>query len=235
MRRPRQATGADLAALQERLRKLEEEAKRREASASPVAPPTTGSVPPVIPKPAIAKESPSLQIEENVRIDGLKYSDERQPNPAACRDACAQDARCVAFQHGRRSPMMGQCQLFSRIDARHQDASWRSGVRTDAAQPTETSLPPSIAETAHRQDRRAAHPQGEGLRRLRRRGRHGRSAQDERDQFGAGCQAICRNTPGCFAATYNDFFRGKNVACLVYRNVTDTMRAPTSTLMVRGE
>ena len=51
----------------------------------------------------------------------------------------------------------------------------------------------------------------------------------------AGCQAVCRNTPGCFAATYNDFFRGKNVACLVYRNVTDTMRAPTSTLMIRGE
>ena len=48
-------TGADLAALQERLRKLEEEARRREASASPVAPPTTGSVPPVLPKPAIAR------------------------------------------------------------------------------------------------------------------------------------------------------------------------------------
>ena len=30
----------------------------------------------------------------------------------------------------------------------------------------------------------------------------------------AGCQAVCRNTPGCFAATYNDFFRGKNVACM---------------------
>ena len=97
-------TSADVAALQERLRKLEEEAKRREAAAAPVAPPTTGTVPPVTPKPAIAKESPSFQIEENVRIDGLKYSDERQPNPAACRDACEQDARCVAFQHGRRSP-----------------------------------------------------------------------------------------------------------------------------------
>jgi hypothetical protein len=43
------------------------------------------------------------------------------------------------------------------------------------------------------------------------------------------------NTPGCLAAPYNDFFRGKNVACLVYRDVTDTMRAPTSTLNVRGE
>jgi hypothetical protein len=51
----------------------------------------------------------------------------------------------------------------------------------------------------------------------------------------AGCQAICRNTPGCAAATYNDFFRGKNVACLVYRDVTSTMRAPTSTLMIRSD
>jgi hypothetical protein len=30
-------------------------------------------------------------------------------------------------------------------------------------------------------------------------------------------------------------FRGKNVACQVYRDVTDTMRAPTSTLMIRSE
>ena len=51
----------------------------------------------------------------------------------------------------------------------------------------------------------------------------------------AGCQAVCRNTPGCFAATYNDFFRGKNVACIVYREITDVMKAPTSTLMVRNE
>ena len=51
----------------------------------------------------------------------------------------------------------------------------------------------------------------------------------------AGCQAVCRNTPGCFAATYNDFFRGKNVACLVYREINDVMKAPTSTLMVRNE
>lgn len=51
----------------------------------------------------------------------------------------------------------------------------------------------------------------------------------------AGCQMICRNTPGCAAATYNDFFRGKNVACLVYRDVTGTMKAPTSTLMIRND
>lgn len=51
----------------------------------------------------------------------------------------------------------------------------------------------------------------------------------------AGCQAMCRDTPGCAAATYNDFFRGKNVACLIYRDATDLIKAPTSTLMVRGD
>jgi hypothetical protein len=228
-------TSADVAALQERLRKLEEEAKRREASAAPVAPPITGSVPPVIPKPAIAKESPGFQIEENVRIDGLKYSDERQPNPAACRDSCEQDARCVAFQHGRRSPVMGQCQLFSRIDARHEDASWRSGVRTDAAQPSEASVPGGGAKRLKvkigvplaRKEKGFDIYEGVSV--------MGEQLKMSATVSSAGCQDICRNTPGCFAATYNDFFRGKNVACLVYRDVTDTMKAPTSTLMVRSD
>jgi uncharacterized caspase-like protein len=228
-------TSADVAALQERLRKLEEEAKRREAAAAPVAPSVTGSVPPVMPKPAITKESAGFQTEENVRIDRLKYSDERQPNPEACRDACAQDARCVAFQHGRRSPVMGQCQLFSRIDARQQDASWRSGVRTDAPQPTETALLPSllnrlsvkIGVPLSRKEKGFDVYEGVAV--------MGPSIKMSATDSSAGCQAVCRNTPGCFAATYNDFFRGKNVACQVYREVTDTMKAPTSTLMIRGE
>ncbi len=227
-------TAADVAALQERLRKLEEEAKRREAAAAPVAPPSTGTLPPVIPKSATDKER-SIQIEENVRIDGLKYSDERQPNPAACRDACEQDARCVAFQHGRRSPVMGQCQLFSRIDARHEDASWRSGVRSGAPRPSEAGLLPSIVNrlttkiVAPLTRKEKGFDVYEGVAVM------GDQLKMSATDSSAGCQAVCRNTPGCFAATYNDFFRGKNVACIVYRNVTDTMRAPTSTLMIRGE
>ena len=226
-------TSADVAALQERLRKLEEEARRREAAASAVAPSTTGSVPPVTPKPAIAKELPGFQIDENVRIDGIKYSEERQPNPAACRESCEQDARCVAFQHGRRSPMMGQCQLFSRIDARHEDASWRSGVRTGAALPTEaaraapTRLQVKIGVPLARKEKGFDIYEGVAI--------MGQQIKMSTADSSAGCQAVCRNTPGCFAATYNDFFRGKNVACMVYRDVTDTMRAPTSTLMIRSD
>ena len=229
-------TSADVAALQERLRKLEDDAKKREAAASPVAPPTTtGAVPGVTPRPAIARESPNFQTEDNVRIEGLKYSDQRQPNPTACRDSCEQDAQCVAFQHGRRSPVMGQCQLFSRIDARHEDASWRSGVRADAPRPSEAGLLPSLV---NRLTTRIVAP-------LTRKEKGfdiydgvsimGDQIKMSATDSSAGCQAVCRNTPGCFAATYNDFFRGKNVACLVYRNVTDTMRAPTYTLMIRSE
>ena len=223
-----------MAALQERLRKLEEEAKRREAAASPVAPPT-GSVPPVTPRPAIAWESPGFQIEENIRIDGLKYSDERQPSPAACRDACEQDQRCVAFQHGRRSPVMGQCHLFSRIDARQQDASWRSGVRSDAGRPAEAAAPQAaprrlsvkIGVPLARKERGFDIYEGVSI--------MGETIKMSATDSSAGCQVVCRNTPGCIAATYNEFFRGKNVACIVYKDVTDTMRAPTSTLMVRSE
>jgi len=228
-------TAADVAALQERLRRLEEDAKRREAAAPRVAPPTTSALPPVTPKPAIGKGPPTLQIDENVRIDGLKYSDERQPSPAACRDSCEQDARCVAFQHGRRSPMMGQCQLFSRIDARHEDASWRSGVRSEAPQPSEAGLLPSLVNRLTTKIVAPLTRKEKGFDIYDGVSVMGDQVKMSATDSAAGCQAVCRNTPGCFAATYNDFFRGKNVACIVYRNVTDTMRAPTSTLMIRGE
>ena len=227
-------TSADVAALRERLRKLEEEAKRRKAAVAPVAPPTTGAVPPVTPRPAIAKVSPNFQIVENVRIEGLKISDQREPNPAACRDACENENGCVGFQHGRRSPVMGQCQLFSRIDARHEDASWRSGVRTDAALPSDASLPRAapkqlavkIGVPLSRKEKGFDIYEGISI--------MGDQIKMSATDSSAGCQVVCRNTPGCFAATYNEFFRGKNVACIVYRDVTNTMLAPTSTLMIRS-
>ena len=97
-------TPADVAALQERLGSSRRSAKRREAAASPVAPPTHGGGARGNTQARNRQELPNFQIEDNVRIEGLKYSDQRQPNPAACRNSCEQDAQCVAFQHGRRSP-----------------------------------------------------------------------------------------------------------------------------------
>jgi PAN domain len=227
-------SNTDLAALQERLRKLEEEARRREAAPGPSAPPATAALPPVTPRTGPGRSVPEFKLDENVRLEGLKLSDKREPNPAACREACESESGCIAFQHGRRAPVMGQCQLFARVDARQEDSSWRSGVRTDAPSPpgplARTGAPGlsvKISAKLSRKERgfdiyEGVSVMGEQLK---------MSATDSH----AGCQAICMNTPGCAAATYNDFFRGKNVACLVYRDVTDLMKAPTSTLMVRTD
>jgi PAN domain len=130
---------------------------------------------------------------------------------------------------------MGQCQLFSRIDARQQDASWRSGVRADAPQPTEAALLPSLLNRLNVKISVPLSRKEKGFDVYEGIAVMGPSIKMSATDSSAGCQAVCRNTPGCFAATYNDFFRGKNVACMVYREVTDTIKTPTSTLMVRSE
>jgi uncharacterized caspase-like protein len=147
-------TSADVAALQERLKKLEEEAKRREAAASPAAPPTTGSVPPRIPKSATASPAES------------------------------------SAQETPRRPI----KIGAPLSRKEPGFNIYEGV---AVMGEQLRMGPASSSAA--------------------------------------CQALCRDTPGCAAATYNDFFRGKNVACLVYRDVTNTMKAPTSTLMVRSD
>lgn len=224
-------SAADFAALQERLRKLEEEARNRESAANRAPPPTASIAPPVT-QPGAANPSSSLQIEENVRIDGVKYSEHRAPSPEACRQACERDDQCVAFQHGRRSPVMGQCQLFHRIEARQQDANWRSGVREGASLPSEASAAraprlPAKLGGPNRKEKGFDIYDGVSI--------MGDQIKMSSADSSAGCQVICRNTPGCVAATYNDFFRGKNVACMIYGSVNDVMKTPTSTMMVRGE
>jgi uncharacterized caspase-like protein len=68
---------------------------------------------------------------ENVRIEGAALKAAfRVPSPDACRAACDAEQACVAYQHGRKIGVMGQCQLFSSIASRHEDQAWRSGVRT---------------------------------------------------------------------------------------------------------
>ena len=147
-------TSADFAALQERLKKLEEDAKRREAAASPVAPPTTGSLPPATPKSAAAPSS-------------MPGAQETSPQPIR-----------IGAPLSRKEPGFN---IYEGV----------------AVMGTQLRMGPATSSAA--------------------------------------CQALCRDTPGCGAATYNDFFRGKNVACLIYCDVTDTTKAPTSTLMVRSD
>ena len=230
------APSPEVAALQERLRKLEEETRQRSATAPQPAPQSTASIPPVTPRSRPDQGSKTFSLDENVRIDGLKISERREPNPAACRDACEGEEYCIAFQHGRRGATMGQCQLFSRVEARTEDPAWRSGVRNDARLPPSEGAPLSslvgrLPKTLNALLSRQEHGfdiyegvtiMGDQIK---------MSAADSPN----GCQAICRNTSGCVAATYNDFFRGKNVACMVYGNVTNTTKSPTSTMMIRKQ
>lgn len=223
----------DIAALQERLRKLEEEAKRRETVA--VAKPPSGAggaVPPVIRN---SKPAPTIEIVDGVRLEGLKIREDRASYPGACREACEAESLCAGFQHGRRNPVMGQCQLFSRIDARYEDLSWRSGVRGDTPLPQAESgdavagrsIAAKIGVPANRNEQGFAIY--DGLQVI------GDQIKMSAADSPNGCRAICRNTPGCAAAVYNDFFKGKNVACQVYREISDVMKTPSSMIMIRGQ
>jgi uncharacterized caspase-like protein len=223
------ASSADVAALQERLRRLEEEARQRTAS---VSPPPAPALPPT---PSKRSDDAGFSMEDNVRFEGIRISDEREPNPAACQEACERESGCVAFQHGRRNPVMGQCHLFSRVEARHDDPAWRSGIRGDVSLPRAAGPPPPA-------DGRLPRRFSERLSRTER----GFDIYDGVSVMGdqikmssadspTSCQTVCLHTPGCIAATYNEFFRGKNVACLVYGRVSSTMRMPSSTMMIRKQ
>jgi uncharacterized caspase-like protein/ribosomal protein L39E len=224
---------ADVAALQARLAKLEEAARKGLANARPVAKGST--LPPIEPPPSVPEVSPDFQMVDNVRIEGLKIGEQRQPRPIACRESCARMAGCVAFQHGKRIPVMGMCQTFSRVDARRQDRHWRSGVRQGAFASEEQTAAPSpvskitaiVGAPPGRRDKGFVIWDGVSV--------MGRQIKMSATDSPAGCLTVCRHTPGCVAVTYNDFFRGKNVACSVYGEVTGTMKAPSSTLMVRSD
>ena len=226
-------SSADLAALQERLRVLEEEAKQREAAAKAAQPDQVAVVPRVMPKLTVPADPPTFEETEGVRIDGIKFSEQRQPSVALCRESCEVEASCVAFQHGRRPPVRELCQLFRRVEARQQDLNWRSGVRTDTALPTEQS---ASLEDAKRQAALIRVPAS------RREGGFdlydgisvmGQQIKMSTADSPADCQVICRSTPGCVVAVYNDFFRGKNLACQVYNEISSTMKMPSGTTMVR--
>ena len=229
-------TGADITALQERIRLLEENAKKREAaprantvaSAAPAQPTKPPAVPP-------SDQAAVFLQHEGTRVDGIKFSETRQANLGACQEACEAESSCVAYQYGRRAPVAGQCQLVARVEAVHQDMAWQLGLRAGTALPSEQSavqaaarrLPPDLKGPPSRKER------GFDI-------YDGRSAMGQQikmssaDSPGA-CQVICRNTPGCVFAVYNEFFRGKNLACQVYREITNTMSTPSASIMIRTD
>jgi uncharacterized caspase-like protein len=239
----------DLEALKERLRQLDEAARERLAALKPGSPaPPSGEgiastaakrvagIPPVIPlPPKPGKDSPDFEEVDNVRIDGIKLNAERKPSPIACREWCAETENCVAYQHGRKIPVMGRCELFGRVDARYEDRAWRSGVRIGTALPSEQSpvdpaarrLPSSFKGKPSRREKGFDIYDGVEA--------AGDKIKMTSADSPAGCQVVCRHTPGCVIANYNDFFRGKNVACFVYREITAARKSSSSTMMVRTD
>ncbi len=126
----------DVAAMQDRLARLERDAKSRDAAAEKPAaqtntPPdkTALNAPPIQPKPTVPKVSPHFDETDNVGLMGVEIRSFKAPSPIACREACDKETGCVGYQHGRKIPVMGMCELFSRIDSRREDAQWRSGLR----------------------------------------------------------------------------------------------------------
>jgi hypothetical protein len=91
---------------------------------------TSEGVAPPIQKKADQVRALTTTLEENVRIEGRVVSSSRQPNPEACRALCEADVTCKGYQHGRKLPVMGRCDILDRVDARFEDRAWRSGIRS---------------------------------------------------------------------------------------------------------
>lgn len=223
-------SAVDIAALQERLRKLEDDAKRRDTKVA-VAKPAGDAVPPPVIR--NTKPAPSIEMVDGVRLEGIKIREEKASYPGACREACEAEALCAGFQHGRRNPVMGQCQLFSRIDARYEDQSWRSGVRGATPAPKAEGGDP---EASRRIAGKIGVPASRSEQGFAIYGGVQVVTGDQIKMSSAdspnGCRMVCRNTPGCAAAEYNEFFRGKNLACQIYRDIGDVVRSQSSTILI---
>ena len=110
------ANTAEFAAMQERVRQLEDDEKKREATPGLAAPP----LPP----------TPKFIVRKRNRLVGEQMP--APPSTANCETRCETESKCVAWQLSRE----GICELFSKVTERTEDMDWRSGVRTEwASQP----------------------------------------------------------------------------------------------------
>jgi uncharacterized caspase-like protein len=214
----------DVAALQERLARLEAEARAREAAAKPLLPPAVNAppaksalnAPPIQPKPGVPKVSPDFEDVDNVGLLGVEIRSFKAPSQVACREACNTEADCVGYQHGRRNPVSGMCQLFSRIDARREDIQWRSGLRKESG----AAVVPTAVASARaalnelvpptRTERGFAFYEGVVV--------DGTTIKTSSADSAAGCAVVCRNTTGCVAAFFQGTKSGAN-ACVVFREL----------------
>ena len=178
-------TSADVAALQERLRKLEEEARRREAAASAVAPSTTGS--------GTAGDAKAGHRQGIARLSDRRECPHRRdevqrPAPAEpgrlpgivragcalrclpARPSLADDGTVPALLAHRRAPRGRELAVGG---AHRRCPAIRGGSAAALVNRLTTKIVAPLT------------PQGEGLRHLRGRRDHGRSDQDERDRLRA--------------------------------------------------
>ena len=174
-------------------------------AAAPIA------APPILPRGGGEAPSLAYSLEDGVRIAGNRMAENRQPNPEACRQLCATTTGCAAYQHGKKVPVMGQCQLFDRVDGRQEDANWRSGVRVVADNPV--LIPPALLLGSERPVTERGFTAYD-------------NAEVEGDVIKSGradtlqaCRALCRNTAGCIAAHYKSD-RGRNQACTALKSVS---------------
>ncbi|MCB1514534.1 MAG: caspase family protein [Hyphomicrobiaceae bacterium] len=155
------------------------------------------TMPPVMPAPDPNASAAAFTQDDNVRIEGTEIRSFRAPNPDACRNTCAEETGCVGYQHGRKIPVMGTCTLFSVVTARHEDKSWRSGMRgaNGGVGQRVTLLPPELLGTKPtRIDRgfkvfEGASLEGDVIKMA--------SADSTRS-----CMTVCKNTAGCTAAVF---------------------------------
>lgn len=197
------------------LRKLREEIAALEGrvasgAAEPASRVAVTAPPPVTPAPRIAKTSPNFDLTENVRLEGPVIRSFKASNPPSCREACEKDEDCVGFQHGRKIPVMGQCDLFSAVTARHEDLKWRSGLRK----------PQGGADGGPIRRPQNAVPTSRGF--ITSAGHTIDGEVEKQAQAGgiSSCLVVCFNTPGCMGATY-DPDAPQAHTCTVFRSVSD--------------
>lgn len=181
----------EIARLKQELEAAQSPAAQTAALDSTTNPP----IPPLTPVPDPNASAADFEQIENVRLEGTEIRSFRAPNPDACRNTCATEAGCVGYQHGRKIPVMGTCALFSKVAARHEDKSWRSGMRSASGHAAAKLVPPQLlGQKPTRTDRGfqvfdSAMLEGDMIKMA--------AADSTRS-----CMTVCRNTAGCTAATY---------------------------------
>ena len=177
------------------------------------------AIPPVTARPDPNASAAEFEASDNVRLEGSEIRSFKAPNPDACRNACASEAGCIGYQHGRKIPVMGQCQLFSAIAARHEDQSWRSGVR--ASRGGGLSLPASPSW------RKLGFDAFEGFAIL------GQTIKTTTVDSAAGCLNVCKNTAACVASTTEASGSGSALNCIALKAIERSEPRAGSTAIVR--